>query len=134
MRTIDLLKQVVIHDNISMPIMRYSDFQRGLIIDSQIGSTIGDFDQIFGKISAFIYAGKTKEAGQALLNVRTGIYMALQGQAPSHYAFAAIVKSIDGKEIEDYSESGMGEVIRELNDLGLTQEILEDTLGNVKKK
>jgi len=135
MLTINLSKPLVIYDNINdMPISRYSDFQRGLMIDANIGSSIQDFDAIFNKAMKFIEAEKPKDAVQLLLNVRTGIFLATQGQAPSNYAFASLVNSIGGVRIKDYSESGLKQILDELDKLGLTQAKLNETLEDVKKK
>ncbi len=135
MLTINLSKPVGIYDNINeMPISRYSDFQRGLMIDANIGSTIQDFDKLFNQSVKFIDGKKYKEAMQFLLNVRTGIYLAQQGQIPTNYAFASLVKSIDGVRITDYSEDGLSKILEELDKLGLPQAKLNEVLEDVKKK
>jgi len=134
MRNINLSKPVVVYDSINeMPISRYSDFQRGLMIDAQIGSTIQDFDLIFNKAIKFIDGEKYKDAVQALLNVRQGVYLAQQGESPTNYAFAALVTSIDGVRITDYSDVGLKEILERLNELGLTQDKLNEVLEDVKK-
>jgi len=134
MRNINLSKPVVVYDSINeMPISRYSDFQRGLMIDAQIGSTIQDFDLIFNKAIKFIDGEKYKDAVQALLNVRQGVYLAQQGESPTNYAFAALVTSIDGVRITDYSDVWLKEILERLNELGLTQDKLNEVLEDVKK-
>ena len=135
MLTINLSKPVIIYDNINeMPISRYSDFQRGLMIDAQIGSTIQDFDKIFNQAVQFMDGEKYTDVTQLLLNVRTGIYLAQQGQSPTNYAFASLVKSIDGVRIIDYSEDGLSKILEELDKLGLPQAKLNELLEDVKKK
>jgi len=87
MHTINLKKPVVIYDNVNeMPISRYSDFQLGLMIDSQIGSSVQDFDQKFAQFVRCMDAKKYKDATQIMLNLRQGIFLATQGQSPSNYA------------------------------------------------
>ena len=135
MHTINLKKPVVIYDDINeMPISRYSEFQRGLMIDSQIGSSIQDFDVKFGQFVKFMDAEKYEDATQIMLNLRQGIYLATQGKAPSNYAFATLVKSIDGVRITDYSQEGLQKILDELDEIGLPQSKLNETLEEVKKK
>lgn len=134
MRTINLSEPVVIYDSINdMPISRYSDFQRGLMIDAQIGSSIQDFDQIFNKVAKFIDGEKYKDAVQVLLNVRQGVFLAQQGESPTNYAFASLVNSIQGVRITDYSEVGLKNILERLDKLGLTQATLNEVLEDVKK-
>jgi len=110
--------KVEVYDTIEdMPIVRYTKFNKYLLIDAGIGSDLNDFDLHFQKISKFISQDKKKECYQELLNLRQSFSNIIQELSPKYLAFATLIKSVDGKPCNDLSDDGLIKVIEKIGDV-----------------
>jgi hypothetical protein len=116
-----------------LPINRYTDFQKYLLQDSGIGSTIADIDKHFKLLDTFLGAGSLEDAMRERHNLHIGLYLQINKINIEHISFACLIHSINGKRLEDFSETHLIQVCRELGEMGLTQEHVGDILENVKK-
>lgn len=117
-----------------LTIDRYSDFQKYLLQDSGIGSTIEDVYRHSEKIDVFIASGKIAEAATERSNQHFNFYLMLNKINITHLTFATLVDSIDDVKIDDYSETALIKVCDQLGKVGLKREELEDVLTDIKKK
>ena len=81
----------------SLPIARYQKFNRLMLVDSGVGSTIEELDTHLRR--AILYCKTNADHTYTeLLNLRQSFHMATNGIHPGMIAFGAFVKSLDGKE------------------------------------
>lgn len=66
-------------------------------------------------------------------NAHFAYHNAVEEYNPKHYGWACLVRKINGKPIEDYSETGLKDTIALLSAYGLTDEMIADSLELVKK-
>lgn len=126
-------KIVRVYDSIDeMPIINFQKYNKYLLIDSGIGSDADDIDAHIVKIAKFIKANNNKKALQELQNMRQNMYMVNNEISPKYLAFAALIHSIDGKEVNDLSDDGLKKLLQDLKDIKHSKVI--DFLLWLKKK
>ena len=126
-------KIVRVYDSIDeMPIVNFQKYNKYLLIDSGIGSDTDDIDAHIVKIAKFIKANNNKKALQELQNMRQNMYMVNSEISPKYLAFAALIHSIDGKEVNDLSDDGLKKLLQDLKDIKHSKVI--DFLLWLKKK
>lgn len=122
-----------LYDSIeNLPITLFSKVQKYQLIEQGIGSTIADFDKHFETAIDFLKHDKKDKAIKELSNIRHLFWHSLNEVNPTHMAFCCFIKSINGKEITDYSESALIKIKEKLSDIGLTQKLIQEL--DVKKK
>lgn len=134
MKNLIVNKKVVrVYDSIDeMPIINFQKYNKYLLIDSGIGSDADDIDAHIVKIAKFIKANNNKKALQELQNMRQNMYMVNNEISPKYLAFAALIHSIDGKEVNDLSDDGLKKLLQDLKDIKHSKVI--DFLLWLKKK
>lgn len=115
-----------------LPIVRFHKYQKYLLIESGIGSTIDDFDKHIEKARRFLMMNDAANAQRELENLRHNVYMIQCGLSPKHLAFACLVFAIDGKQCTDISDDGLHKVLETFADAPTGE--LTDHLDSVKKK
>jgi len=125
-------KLVKVYDSIDeLPIINYQKYNKFLLIDSGIGSDVDDVDKHIQKIAKLINSDK-KLAMQELQNLRLNIHMVNSEISPKHLAFAALIHSINGKELTDLSDDCLKNTLAELNKV--KRSWLVDFILSFKKK
>jgi hypothetical protein len=134
MKSLLINKKIVrVYDSIDeMPIVNFQKYNKYLLIDSGIGSDADDIDAHIVKIAKFIKANNNKKALQELQNMRQNMYMINNEISPKYLAFAALIHSIDGKEVNDLSDDGLKKLLQDLKDIKHSKVI--DFLLWLKKK
>ena len=119
MKSLLINKKIVrVYDSIDeMPIVNFQKYNKYLLIDSGIGSDADDIDAHIVKIAKFIKANNNKKALQELQNMRQNMYMVNNEISPKYLAFAALIHSIDGKEVNDLSDDGLKKLLQDLKDI-----------------
>ena len=126
-------KIIRVYDSIDeMPIVNFQKYNKYLLIDSGIGSDADDIDAHIIKVAKFIKANNNKKALQELQNMRQNMYMVNNEISPKYLAFAALIHSIDGKEVNDLSDDGLKKLLQDLKDVKHSKVI--DFLLWLKKK
>ena len=126
-------KNVQVYDSIDeMPIVNFQKYNKYLLIDSGIGSDVDDIDAHIVKIAKYIKANSDKKALQELQNMRQNLYMINNEISPKYLAFAALIHSIDGKEVNDLSDDGLKKLLQDLKKIKHSRII--DFLLWLKKK
>ncbi len=113
---------------------RWNDFNKHVMISSQVGSSIEDFDKRQSKSIMYLNDGDYKSAGIELTNQRQCFWNALQGYDPMGMAAATMVHSIDGHVYEDFTDAGLNVILDRLEVVGFTKQQLDDTVKMLKKK
>lgn len=126
-------KTVRVYDSIDeMPIINFQKYSKYLLIDSGIGSDVDDIDAHIARIAKFIKSNNAKKALQELQNMRQNMYMVNSEISPKYLAFAALIHSIDGEEVNDLSDDGLKNVLAKLKEIKHSKII--DFLVWLKKK
>ena len=126
-------KTVRAYDSIDeMPIINFQKYNKYLLIDSGIGSDVDDIDAHIARIAKFIKSNNAKKALQELQNMRQNMYMVNSEISPKYLAFAALIHSIDGEEVNDLSDDGLKNVLARLKEIKHSKII--DFLVWLKKK
>lgn len=108
-------KIIKVYDSIDeMPIVNFQKYNKYLLIDSGIGSDADDIDAHIVKVAKFIKANDNKKALQELQNLRQNMHMVNSEISPKYMAFAALIHSIDGRQVTDLSDENLKSIIEQL--------------------
>lgn len=129
---LDKHKVVLFNSIEELSIERYHKFNKMLLVDAGIGSTIADFDRHLVKIVSLARENKLEEMGREVENMRQGVFLTQQELSPKLLSFAALTKSIDGEDVTDISDAGLKAVVERLKDEHIKR--ISDTLEDAKKK
>lgn len=134
MKKITFGKHIVeYYDSIDeLPVVRFHKWQKFVMIDSGIGADISAFDQHIEKARRYVKLGQADNAEKELMNLRQSVYFIQNELSPAHLAFAALVKSLDGKECTDTSDNALQELCRRFAEFNIDE--LAGEVGSVKKK
>lgn len=124
---------VEFYDSIEdLPIARFQKFNKLLLIDAGVGSTIMDLDNHLHRMSKYVEKGQFDNFNKEIANLRQNFFLIMSGVLPKHRSFAALVHKIDDKTITDFSDDGLERTFEILSDLA--EKDLSDTVSEVKKK
>ena len=134
MKVIDTGKHVIkLYDSVDeLPIGAYQRYNKFLLIDAGIGSSVDDFDAHIVKLAKLIGNNEREKAIQELQNMRQNLFMVNSKISPKYLAFAALVYSIDGKKVEAVSDDDYGELLTKIQEM--PHSLLTKTLDWLKKK
>ena len=134
MKVIDTGKHVIkLYDSVDeLPIGAYQRYNKFLLIDAGIGSSVDDFDAHIVKLAKLIGNNEREKAIQELQNMRQNLFMINSRVSPKYLAFAALVYSIDGKKVEAVSDDDYSELLAKIQEM--PHMILTKTLDWLKKK
>lgn len=134
MKSLLINKKIVrVYDSVDeMPIVNFQKYNKYLLIDSGIGSDADDIDAHIVKIAKYIKSNNNKKALQELQNMRQNIYMVNSEISPKYLAFAALIHSVDGKEVNDLSDDGLKKLLQDLKEVKHSKVV--DFLLWLKKK
>lgn len=125
-------KELMLYESIDeMPIVNFQKYNKYLLIDSGIGSDVNDIDSHIIKIAKYIKADKNL-AIRELQNMRQNLYMISNNLSPKYMAFAALIYSIDGKEVTDLSDTNLQSILTDLKKV--KHSWLVNLLAEIKKK
>lgn len=88
-----------------LPVTQFHKYSRYLLVESGIGDTIQDIDKHITNIINFL--GDTRKAQQELLNLRHCLYVVATEQDIHNKATLCLVRDVDGKRWDDFSDSGL---------------------------
>lgn len=67
-------------------------------------------------------------------NARFAYTNAVEGYNCKNFGWACLIKAVDGVPVTDHSEDALKRLVDRLSEWGLTDEMVSDTLDEVKKK
>ena len=134
MKTVSLNGKILkLYDSIDeMPIVNFQKYNKYLLLDSGIGSDADDVDAHIVKIAKYIKAGSAEKALQELQNMRQNIYMINSELSPKYLAFAALIHSVDGREVTDLSDDSLKALLSDIKKVKHSS--LFSLLAKLKKK
>ena len=118
----------------TLPIIRYQKFNKFLMIDNEVGSSISDYDKRMQKAIKFLNSDLKPEALKELENNRQNVFNCLSEYTPRNKALAVLVKSIDGKRYHGIDSETLKEVELDLDRIGFTKKMMDEVIDEVKKK
>ena len=119
--------KIVLYDDIDqLSIEQFNKINKYWMLHDNIGSSFVDIDN--NHIAKILMVADNKDkVVMEVENLRLLIHDIINEVNPSMMAFACLIYSIDGKEITDYSDEGIKNILKKLNDSGLK-------IGDLKKK
>lgn len=117
-----------------LPIKNYRAFQKYILIDIGIGTTIDDVSKHFEKLHFFLSNNKVDYAIKEAENLHFAFYEMINEIDYQCYSFCCLINKLNGQKIENLSEEYLDSKINELNELGLTQLMVDDYIDQIKKK
>ncbi len=120
-------------DITELPAKRFYLFQKYLLVDSGIGSTIEDYDRHMEKAMVYLKREDVKNARLELASMRENFHLLLQGVSPRHLAFCALVYSVNGEAHTDLSDEGNKRLHDRLSGQ-ITKSWVDQVLEAIKKK
>lgn len=125
-------KKIKLYDSIDeMPIVNFQKYNKYVIIDAGLGSDIDSVDAHIVNLAKLIKTDMVK-AQQELQNMRQNLHMIVSKVSPHYLAFAALIHSIDDKEVTDLSDSNLTSILNDLKDI--KHSVITDFLIWLKKK
>lgn len=118
----------------NLPFKRMNEFNKYILLDAHLGSSIFDFDKLLGKTDQFLGKNMVVEAKMELQNLRQVVHNILTGNNIKGYAFACMIKSIDNEEVTDFSSDNLTEILNRLDGWGLLGIQVNETVSTLKKK
>lgn len=117
----------------SMPASNYINHARLTMLDAGIGSDLDSVTRHWQKIAKLAEKGGDA-LNKELSNYLQTLHFIVSNTSPEMMSFVSMIKSIDGKPIDDYSDENAKAIIAELSKKGLTVGIVRSFLSAVKKK
>lgn len=126
-------KTIVFYDNIeNIPIKRYQLLQKYSLIDGGIGSTMGDVVRHFQKFDQFLEVKDMESLSIERENLLMNFGFIINGQSTATYMMGAMIKSIDGKDIE-VDDTVIDELVGLLERLDISYDSLAKVVDAQKK-
>lgn len=117
-----------------MPITRFQEYNRFLLIDSGIGSDVESISKHIAKVNRFIDQDQKENAKQELNNYFQNLLFVIEHTSPEMSAFCALIASVNGHPYNDLSEEGVQRLKSRLSKKGLTIGKVRQFLNEIKKK
>jgi len=117
-----------------LPIRSYAKYNKHMMVQMEVGNDIADYDKRMQRANGYLASEDIKSAVVELTNQRQSIHNALTEYAPENMALASMVYSIDGKEVARKTDEDLDAIIDQLDSIGFTKALLDETLEYLKKK
>ena len=117
-----------------LPFERFNAFNKYVMLDSELGATVQDFDKVTVRVYEFISKEMYEEAKNELLNLRIVVNNILTGNSSKGLAFASLISKVNGKTLDDYSEEKLKALLSDLSKEGLDVKQVIEAAAEVKKK
>ena len=117
-----------------LPFERFNAFNKYVMLDSELGATVQDFDKVTVRVYEFISKEMYEEAKNELLNLRIVVNNILTGNSSKGLSFASLISKVNGKPLDDYSEDKLKSLLSDLSKEGLDVKQVIEATAEVKKK
>lgn len=125
--------KVVIFDSIEeLPIKRFHLFNKSIIIDSGIGSSVEEIVVHIVRVKRFIEVNDKESANTELDNLILSFKFAFENIDVTSKAFCYLIHSIDGKIYTDFSDVGIDELQSKIHKW--SRSLIVNLIESVKKK
>lgn len=117
-----------------LPIINFREYNRFVLIDAGIGSTVQSFDNHLATVAKLIQANRSKEAVKELLNTRQNVALVVSGTNLKMLSFVPWIHSINGERVIDLSQENGQLILNRLSHTGATVSWINRQLDAIKKK
>lgn len=114
-----------------MPVKRWHKYNLYMMLSGDLGSSIDELSASVQRIGKLVKE-KPDDAMILLNNMVISMYNIKNETTPRHYAIAALVKTINGKEYDDLTDEGLKIIVDMLQMENVS--VLKEKAYNVKKK
>ena len=119
--------QVLLHNDIDqLPVSQFNKINKLWMLNDDLGSSFDDIDKVH-LTRLYLSADDPVKVKKEIDNLRVLIYNILNDVDPLSLSFAAMIHSINGEEVTDYSDENLKKIIDKLSKSGLSA-------GTLKKK
>jgi len=126
--------EVKFYDSIEeMPHRRYMKFNKEMMRANEVGNSMTDVIKRIDRAMGFIQAKESDKAVRELSNARLAYSYSQAELEPKGLALAAMVKSINGVEVDDITASGLQNTLEVLQNIGMSKRELDHNADSVKK-
>jgi len=125
-----------VYDDIAeLSVERFHQYSRYSLVASGIGDSISDVDKHIENINALLGRDIAK-AQQELLNLRQNIILVLNESDFRHKSMLFLVRRIDGREWEDFSDAGIDELYGLVNKATLAEfdKAVNEVVGEIDEQ
>ncbi|TNE75024.1 hypothetical protein EP331_00210 [bacterium] len=112
-----------------LPVYRYNEFEKLLMQDVGIGSSMEDVGTRFGRLYQFISDSDIINTHKEAKNLHNTLFWALNGFNTTYKSFRVLIHSVNGKEYDLKYLDKLDKVVQKIS-----QGEVEEVLTEVKKK
>jgi hypothetical protein len=116
-----------------MPAALYQTARQYEVMAAELGQNEAEHDQMLAKAENYAVTGKIEEFKEEMRNYRLARMLTKDKFQAGQLDWACHLFSVNGERITDYSEDALIACIDTWSALGLTQQLIEETLADVKK-
>ena len=116
-----------------LPIKRFQKFTKYLMNDSDVGSDFNAYNARILRLREFVDAGLKKEALDELINFKQALFNGINEISPSISALVMLIKTINGKPLNIYSDSEVDKAMKALDSMGFSKKDADNKVSEVKK-
>lgn len=117
-----------------VPVDRFMTFNRFVFLDSGVGADQESIDVMDKKLLRLIRQGKNKEAEQLVKNRNLAVNWVFQNIHPGLMSYVPLIKSINGRDLYDYSDDACQRILGQLGKMGATKGFIQKIVEFSKKK
>ena len=127
--------EIKIYDSVEeLPINRFQDFNRWLMLDAGIGSDAESINLRLGNIAKLLNLEEKNEALKEVANLSQSMAFVMSKLSPEFNAFICLCDSINGKKVNDLSDEGIKGYIEILSRTKVPIWKVREWLEEAKKK
>lgn len=133
--TVSSVLNVCLYDSIKeLPARLYQLARQYEVMASELGQNEAEQGDMLVKAEQYALAGKIPDFQEQMRNYRLARYLTKQSFQAGQLDWACRVCSVNGIPVVDYSEDALRAKVVEWSEMGLTQQLIEESLDDVKKK
>ena len=117
-----------------LPFARFQEWTRAMLIDAGVGADLDAFSRHIAAIRRYNADNDKESVDATAMNLLQSVSFAMERVSPKTLAFAALVKTIDGKPYDDITEDGLKATSDALIRTGGTVARMREIVANLKKK
>lgn len=115
------------------PLRRYQKLNKLLMMKSDVGSTIEDYQKREIRTIQFTKKGLIDEALKEMENKAICYHNAVKEKSYTHHALALMVYSINDNVMSRIDDDSLDHIINILSGLGVTENMCNDIIFDIKK-
>lgn len=121
-------------DIYKIPEYNWQKFQRCLILDAGIGSTVLEVIGHTDNIMTMASNDRKEDLSNELNNFRLSLYSSIEGISYTSMAFACMVRDIEGEPVSIITDTDINNLSKRIVETGITHGEITDYVDLLKKK